>query len=263
MKTSFYFFLWIIIYPLLGLINSAWVDQNSFIVALFVVWILSWILNKNMPDTLRYERISEMSAIMEEVYAGRIADFRKRLSRRVTIDFITAIYMGVAFVFILFSMMRGGDTDDWIALLIFGFLAFGSISRAYKLNQVNNRLKYNPGQEECAVAIDELYRIDYSSYRNARMQVPAEAMLPPQPKHFKAFQIFSLVIAIVCGLFGLFYLIMSIIMLSGNRSAQAISGGIMYFLYGSLAAYFGIKDSIDCINFFRKGKRNNQFAPPM
>lgn len=251
MKTSFYFFLWIIIYPLLGLINSPWIYQNSFIVALFVVWIISWILNRNMPDTLRYERISEISTIMEEVYSGNIAAFRHRLTRKTTIDFITAIYMGVAFVFILFSMVKG-SADDWIALLIFGFFAFGTISSAFKLNQVNHRLKYNPSQEECAKAISEIYRIDFSSYRNARINTSPEAMIPPPPRHYKAFQIFSLIIAIICGLFGLFYLIMAIIIFAENRSAEAISGGIMYFLYGSLATYFGIKDSVDCMNFFRK-----------
>ena len=254
MKTSFYFFLWIIIYPLLGLTHSSWVYQNSFIVALFIVWILSWILNKNMPETLKYEGISEMSTIMEEVFTGNIQSFRKRLSRRVVVDFITSVYMGVAFVFILFSMMKG-SADDWIALLIFGFFAFGAISRAVKLNQVNQRLNQNPTKEECAVVIQEIYQIDYTSYYNARLYSTAEAMLPPQPKHFKAFQIFSFVIAIVCALFGLFYLILSIIILAENRSAEAISGGIMYFLYGSLAAYFGIKDSVSCINYFKRFRK--------
>ncbi|MCH5229477.1 MAG: hypothetical protein J1F12_05715 [Muribaculaceae bacterium] len=251
MKTSFYFFLWIIIYPLLGLIHSPWVYQNSFIVALFIVWGLSWFLNKNMPDTLRYERLTEISTIMEEVFEGHIDSFRKRLSRIVTIDFVTAIYMGVAFVFILFSMVRG-SADDWIALLIFGFFAFGTISRTVKLNQVQNRIKLNPTKEECAIAIQEIYRIDYTSYYNARIHTTAESMLPSQPKNFKTFQIFSLVIAVLCSLCGLYYLIMSLIILGENRSAEAISGGIMYFLYGSLAAYFGIKDSVDCISYFRK-----------
>lgn len=254
MKTSFYFFLWIIIYPLLGLIHSPWIYQNSFIVALFVVWILSWILNRNMPETLAYERITEMSVIMEEVYTGNIKAFRERLSRRVAIEFITAVYMGVAFVFILFSMVRGSGADDWIALLIFGFFAFGTLSRAVKLNQVNHRLERNPTQEEGSKAIEEIYRADYSSYYNVRMHATPESMLPPQPKHFKAFQIFSLIIAIICGLFGLIYLIWSIVILAENRGAEAVSGGIMYFLYGSLAAYFGIKDSAECINYFKRKK---------
>ena len=254
MKTSFYFFLWIIIYLLLGLFHNSWLYQNSFIVTLFIVWILSWFLNKNMPDTLRYERVSEMALILEEVYTGNVKAFMRRLSRMVTVEFVTAIYLGVAFVFVLFSMVRG-SFDDWIALLIFGFFAFGAITRAYKLNQNYNRIKLNPTPEECAAVVQETYRVDYSSYYNSRVHTSPEALLPPQPKHFKVFQIFSLIIAIICALFGLFYLITAIIMLAENRSAQAISGGIMYFLYGSLGAYFGIKDSASCINYFRRKKR--------
>ena len=253
MKTSFYFFLWIIIYPLLGLLHNPWIYQNSFIVALFVVWGLSWILNRNMPDTLRYERVSEMTNILEEVYTGNVKAFMQRLSRMVTVEFITAIYLGVAFVFVLFSMVRG-SAEDWIALLIFGFFAFGAISRAVKLNQIYQRIRQNPTPDECASIVEETFRVDYAGYYNSRVHTTAEAMLPPQPRHFKTFQVFSLIIAIICALFGLFYLIMSIIILAENRSAEAISGGIMYFLYGSLATYFGIKDSVSCINYFR-GRR--------
>ncbi|MCH5230767.1 MAG: hypothetical protein J1F43_03125 [Muribaculaceae bacterium] len=251
MKTSFYFFLWIIIYPLLGLLHNPWIYQNSFIVALFVVWGLSWILNKNMPETLSYERITEMASVLEEVYTGNVKAFMNRLSRMVTVEFITAIYLGVAFVFVLFSMVRG-SADDWIALLIFGFFAFGAISRAVKLNRAYQQIRHTPTKEECAVVVEETYRVDYTGYYNNRVHTSAEAMLPPRSIHFKAFQIFSLVIAIICALFGLFYLIMSIIILAENRSAEAISGGIMYFLYGSLAAYFGIKDSVSCINYFKR-----------
>lgn len=253
MKTSFYFFLWIIIYPLLGLIHSPWIYQNSFIVALIIVWVVSWLLNKNMPDTLRYERVSEISAILEDVYVGNVEAFRKRISKRVTVDFITAIYLGVAFVFVLFSMVKG-NAEDWIALLIFGFFAFGTLSSAVKLNQANNRIKNNPTPEECAQVVEQVYRVDYSSYYNQRQYASPAAMLPPQPKHFKTFQVVSLIIAVICSLFGLFYLIFSIVILASNRSAEAISGGIMYFLYGSLAAYFGIKDSSTCISYFKRSR---------
>ena len=254
MKTSFYFFLWIIIYPLLGLLHNQWVYQNSFIVALFIVWALSWILNKNMPDTLRYERISETVTILEEVFTGNVRAFMQRLSRMVTVEFVSAIYLGVAFIFVLFSMIRG-SADDWIALLIFGFFAFATISRAVKLNHAYQRIKHNPTPQECALVVEETYRIDYKTYYNNRIHTSLEAMLPPQPKNFKSFQIFSLIIAIICALFGLYYLVMSIILLAENLSAKGISGGIMYFLYGSLAAYFGIKDTISCISFFKQNKK--------
>lgn len=254
MKTSFYFFLWIIIYPLLSLLHNPWVYQNSFIVALVIVWALSWILNRNMPDTLRYERVSEIVTILEEVYTDNVKAFMRRLSRMVLVEFMSAVYLGVAFVFVLFSMVRG-SADDWIALLIFGFFAFGALSRAVKLNQVYQRIKHNPSRDECVSVVEETFRVDYAGYYNSRIHTTAEAMLPPQPRYFMAFQIISLIIAIVCGLFGLFYLIMSIIILAENRNVEAISGGIMYFLYGSLATYFGIKDSISCINYFRRRRK--------
>ena len=204
-----------------------------------------------MPDTIRYERISEMTTVMEEVFIGNVHAFLKRLSRMVTVEFITSIYLGAAFVFVLFSMVKG-SADDWIALLVFGFFAFGAISRAVKLNQVYHKIKLNPTKEECASAVEEAFRMDYSSYYNARIHSSALSLLPPPPKHFKAFQVVSLIIAIICAMFGLFYLIMSIIIFAENKGPEAISGGIMYFLYGSLAAYFGIKDSADCISYFRK-----------
>lgn len=58
MKTSFYFVLWILIYPILGLFHSSFIDNNSYIVALAIVLGLSWILNRLMPTTLSYEHVS-------------------------------------------------------------------------------------------------------------------------------------------------------------------------------------------------------------
>lgn len=254
MKTSFYFFLWIIIYPLLGLFHNQWIYQNSFIVALFIVWGLSWFLNKNMPDTLRYEKMSGMVDILENVFTGNVKAFMKRLSRMVTIDFITAVYLGAAFVFVLFSMMRG-SADDWIALAVFGFFAFGTLSRAVRLNNVYRQIKRTPTAEECAAVVDETFAVNYEEYYNTRILSSVDAMLPPQPRYFTAFQILSLIIAIVCALFGLFFLILSVIILSGNGGPAAISGGIMNLLYGSLATYFGIKDTIDCISYFKRSRK--------
>lgn len=55
MKTSFYFVIWILIYPLLGLLNIDFINNNSFIIALAVVWGLSWLLNRLIPNILLYE----------------------------------------------------------------------------------------------------------------------------------------------------------------------------------------------------------------
>lgn len=254
MKTSFYFFIWIIIYPLLALLHNQWIYQNSFIVALIIVWALSWLINRNMPEIIRYEGISNRVEILEEVFSGDISSFRKRLSKMMTIEFITSIYFGVTFVFILFSMVRG-NADDWIALLIFGFFAFGAITKAFKINKANNELKHNPSRDECEAIVETIFGLDYSSYYNYRRQVNANEFLPQEPRGFKAFQIVSLIFAIICFLFGLFYLISSIIILVENSGVKTISASIMYFLYGSLAAYFGIKDCFNSISYFRRRRK--------
>lgn len=252
MKTSFYFFLWIIIYPLLGLLHSPAIDRNAFIVALAVVWGVSWFINRNMPLTLRYERIADRISILEDVFSGNVRAFRRRISRTVTLDFITAVYLGVGFIFVLFSMARGGDANDWFALLIFGFFAFATISRAVRLNKVTTRLHHNPTPQECAAVVDDVYHLNYADYYNGRLHASPEAMLPPRPRHFTAFEVFSALIAVACALLGIYYLVSSLIMLTAGHNPEAISGGIMYFLYGSLAAYFGIRDAMTCIAYLRR-----------
>lgn len=80
MKTSFYFVLWILIYPILGLFNNSFIYNNAFIVALAIVWGLSWLLNRIMPDTLTYERVLQVAPILEDVYTGNVASLRSVLS---------------------------------------------------------------------------------------------------------------------------------------------------------------------------------------
>ncbi len=85
MKTGFYFVLWILIYPILGLLNNSFINNNAFIVALAVVWGLSWLLNRVMPKTLTYEQVTQIAPILEDVYTGNVPSFKKRLSKETTI----------------------------------------------------------------------------------------------------------------------------------------------------------------------------------
>lgn len=254
MKTSFYFVIWIIIYPLLGLLDSPWIDRNAFIVALIAVWGLSWFLNRAMPDTIRYETLSSRAAIMEEVYTGNIEALRKRLSREATLQFIAAIYFGATFVFVVYSLIFNSDADDWIALALFGLFALGAISGASKYNKAKWQITNDPSPEKCSEVLATLYGMNYDAYYNQRSGSKYEDMLPPTPAHYNAFQIFSLVVAIVCTLLGVVYMIRAILILVMNQSAGGMSAGIMYILYSSLAIYYGIRDTISISQFFRRKK---------
>ena len=238
MKTSFYFVLWIIIYPVLGLFNNDFIANNSFVVAIAVVWGLSWLLNRMMPETLTYERVSQNAPIMENVYTGNVDAFIKRLRTQTRIETVTSIYFLVTTAVIAYAVFNVG-INDLIALIIFGFLSFGAISRSISLSKALASVKSNPAPEQCAETAEEIYKLNCAAYYEGRQSYTYEQMLPERPRHFKAFQIFSIVIAGICTLLGLLYIRLAIYWSSVYISDFIVG---MYLLYGSLATYFGIKD---------------------
>lgn len=247
MKTSFYFVLWILIYPILGLFNNSFIDNNAFIVALAIVWGFSWLLNRMMPNTLTYERISQVAPILEDVYTSNVDSFKKRLVREYNIETVTAIYFTVTTVVIAIAIFKAG-VNDWIALVIFGFFTYGAISRSISLIRAKATLKSNPTPEQCMEIADDTYKLDYASYYDAHNGVSYLDMLPVKPKYFTAFKIFSVVIAAIASLLGLLYIILSVLIMLSQTTLEAGALAGMYFLYGSLAAYFGVKDFVSCLH---------------
>lgn len=251
MKTSFYFVLWILIYPILGLFNNDFINNNAFIVALAAVWGLSWLLNRLMPKILTYERVSHIAPILEDVYTGNVASFGKRLTHELSIELVTAIYFAITTIVIGIAVFIAG-IDDWIALIIFGFFAFGAIGRTTNLMNAKSSLNEYPTGEQCMEITTETYKLDYASYYEQRQEVSYKEMLPPCPRHFKVFQIFSVIIAVIAALLGLFYIITAILIMLRSYSFEAGAVAGMYFLYGSLATYFGIKDIITISQHLKK-----------
>ena len=246
MKTSFYFVLWILIYPILGLLNNSFIDNYAFIVALAVVWGVSLLLNQIMPNTLTYERALNVAPILEDAYTGNVASFSKRLSKDATIELVTAIYFIVTTIVIAIAIFKAG-VNDWIALLIFGFFTFGAISRSARLIKAKINLKNNPNPEQCMEIAEETYKLDYASYYEAHNGADYSHMMPEKPKHFKIFQVCSTIISAICTLLGAAYIILGVILFFGQPiEVQTIAG--MYFLYGTLATYFGIKDFISGVS---------------
>ena len=258
MKTSFYFVLWILIYPILGLFNNAYIENNAFIVALIAVFGISWLLNKMMPYILGYDRVSEIAPILEDIYTGNVKSFSKRLSGEATVECIYAIYLTITAIVIAISIFKFG-IEDWIALVIFGFFAIGSISKAIKLLKAKFDLKSNPSPEQCMQIAENVYELNYESYYEEHQNKTYTEMLPPRPKYFKVFQIFSLIVAILSTLFGLWFIINGIAIIFHSQSIEygAVAG--MYFFYGSLATYFGIKDLVSIIQSLRSNRQ--KFLP--
>ncbi|MCM1110703.1 MAG: hypothetical protein NC336_05810 [Clostridium sp.] len=250
MKTSFYFLLWISIYPLLGLLGNSFVDNNAFLFALAAVFGLSWLLRRTMPRTISYEQFSSVAPILEDVYTGNVASFRKRLSREACVETVTAVYFCVTTALILFVALRYGG-GDWVSMGIFLFFTIGAVTRSVSLAKGCTRLRQNPTREECAEIVRDTYRMNYDSYREARSATPYTLLFPERPRNYKVFRWFSIVVAAIVSVLGLFYIVTgSIVMFgSGNMAGSALA--CMYSLYGSLAAYYGIKDFITLFRSLR------------
>lgn len=249
MKTSFYFIVWITIYPLLGLIGNEWIDQHSFFVALVCVFALSWFLNKSMPATIAYERKLNLAQILNDVYTCNVDGFRRRLSRMSIIEFIGALYFGITFILTLLFILAGG-TSGWFELIVFGFLAAGTISRASKLQKYSWQLRNNPDPQESVTIVEEM-GMDYASYYEERQNSEPGSIMPPAPRNFAVFQIFSIIASIICTILGIGFIILAVLGIIGNASFGATSFGILFLLYGSLATYYGIKDCISSFNYFK------------
>lgn len=246
MKTSFYFVLWIIIYPVLGLINNSFIDNHAFIVALGIVWGLSWLLNRLMPNIWAYESVSQVAPILEDVYIGNVNSFRKRLSRDSLIETITSIYFLITTMVIGIAIFLAG-VNDWIALMVFLFFTFGAISRSVKLIKAKIQLSSNPTPEQCMEIATETYKLDYSAYYEAHFNKSYMEILPPKPRYFNLFRIFSIIIAALASLLGLINIVSAVLLFYSYTSIEIGAFSGMYFLYGSLATYFGIKDIVTLV----------------
>lgn len=255
MKTSFYFVLWILIYPILGLLDNSFVNENAFVIALIVVWGLSWLLNRMMPEIITYDNALQAAPILEDIYTDDIRSFGKRLSRDAIIETITSVYFILTTFVICIVMFKLGGSD-WIGLVVFGFLAYGAIARSIRLMRARTSLKSNPTVEECMNIAGDTYGLDYASYYAAHVDATYEEMLPPKPRYFRVFQIFSFIVSVVCALLGLLYVILGLTIMLSETSVGAGALAGMYFLYGALATYFGIKDLISSVknNATRKRK---------
>lgn len=143
MKTSFYFLFWILIYPVLGLLNNSFINDNSFVVALILVILLSGILNKMMPDILAYDNALSKAIILEDIYTGNIKSFKKRITLSAIVETVSVVYFLCTVILIVLNSTI--KDMDWVGVSFFGLFTFFTISRSITLfNAKSNLTKSQP-----------------------------------------------------------------------------------------------------------------------
>ncbi len=254
MKTSFYFVLWIMVYPILGLIDNEYVAQNPFFFAIVFVLIVLVLFNRVVHKMSAYDKAAQNVLILEDVYTGDVISFRKRIVRDMTLELAYAIYF-LATIIVLLLCMANGFTD-WSALILFAVFFAQAVGRLYKWNKDKAELDNEPTSEQCMNIAVFTYGLDYSSYYEQRENTTYDAILGDRPRGYMAFQIVSMVIAIICSLLGLIFLVRGIICFLIFDSTMLVGAfGVVYLLYGSLATYFGVKDIIVISRSFKQTKK--------
>lgn len=188
--------------------------------------------------------------MLEDVYTSNVKGFAGKLAVASRIEIVTAIYFAVATAAIIFDFVK--NFDNWLELIIFGLFAYSVFSHSNRLVKASHDLKMNPTPEECMNIADNIFAMDYASYYNRRQTRTYTEMYLPRPKGMTAFRAISILFALGAAILGIVFIVMSIISMLNYPAFIAGTFGSMMILYGSLAAYYGIRDTVQSVQSFRK-----------
>ena len=241
MKTSFYFFLWFIVYYLIGLTGSQLLIQNDFFVALILVFCISRLDNKLFYKETQYQTNLNRAYIFEIFYSNDSEKMAKVVRQRCLGQTIWAIYC----ILTVAGLLALHNTDI-VAYVIFGFFGIMSMIASSRFYSQYRAIKENglPSFDESQFSQDE---DSYRKYCELRGQYSAQELLPHTPSISKWVNIASLVFAIACIGGGMFYLFL---ILFGINHIDMLFSAML--IWAVLAVYFGIKDLIGSIRVLQK-----------
>lgn len=231
MKTSFYFFLWFIVYYLIGLTGSQLLIQNDFFVALILVFFISRLDNSLFAKEVQYQTNLNRTYIFEIFYTDDSKQMLKLTRQKMWGQVIWAIYC-----ILTVGGLLALHNDDFIAYGIFGFFGVMSMIASSKLFNQCRALKENglPTFDESPYASDE---DSYHKYCELRTQYSAQQLLPQVPFISKRVNIASIIFAVACIGGGVFYLF---IILFGIEKINMLFSAML--IWALLAVFFGVKD---------------------
>lgn len=241
MKTSFYFFLWFIVYYLIGLTGSPLLIQNDFFVALILVFFISRLDSKLFYKEAQYQANLNRAYIFEIFYSNNAEKMGKTIRQRFLGQTVWAIYC----ILTVAGLLALHNTDV-VAYVIFGFFGVMLMIASSKLFSQYRAIKDNglPSFEDSQYSDDVE---SYKQYCDIRSQYPASELLPHAPSLSKWVNITSIIFAIACiggGLFYLFLILFEVSHINILFSAMLI--------WSVLAVYFGVKDLISSIRILQK-----------
>ena len=241
MKTSFYFFLWFIIYYLIGLTGSQLLIQNDFFVALILVFFISKIINKLFYKEIQYQANLNRTYIFEIFYSNDVKKMLKIARQKFLTQTIWAIYCMLTIAGLL--ALHNTDLFIYVIFGLFGVMSMIASSKSFSQYRTIKENGLPPFNESQFSAEEDYYR----RYCELRSQYSAQALQPKAPSISKWVNIISIVFALACIVGGGFYLFL---ILSDFGKLNMLFTAML--IWAVLAVYFGIKDIISSIHTLQK-----------
>lgn len=244
MKTSFYLALWAIIILLSRLIIPYEYIPNveiTYITTIIIVTCLYWIINhtRSAQEYFLYEtklqRIRTFESI-PNIYESNT----KRLSFYF-LWYLTIVYFGISVIAITWTLFCLNVKDwwiriDWLGLITFFVFATLIIIRGVRV--INNRKSSNH-----IVLPDVKHQEEYINHVKSTMS-----------KNFYRFNLLNMIFGIFSIILGLLVLSSAVYLFVTHEENRAIGLACIFYLYGSLATYFGIKDIITISQYLKANK---------
>ncbi len=234
MNYSFYLSLWIITYLLIDILGGAALRQNSFFLAILIVWLLTAAVNRWCAPTLAAMARRRRLRLCEAIYQGDPAGIVEGNRQQFSMQAMFAAYMVV--VCICFLLIPG----QLAMFFIFGFFTFFSVKAALKSYAAYISVKTNIQ----AVVDQAKMSPDYQQFEQMRAQMPLRVILGPLTKGEKRMRISGLIFAILCfasGALETFYWYY----LLRHVHGLSVPGLFINMSFGVLAIVIGVHDIIE------------------
>ena len=244
MKTSFYFVLWIMIYPILELTGVAFLRENSFIVALLIVmFVMPHLTKKIFEKDIIYSRNKRVIDYFETIYTNNVAKIKKGLMTNIILNSVVFIY----FVSYVVGILVMGVPDALLQYVVFGVLSL--LAGSWIVKNVSQYMKIKDivafDDDNLEYVLTENDRPIYEEYKEKRATVSYQQLLASLGNGGKALKITSIVFAIICTLLGIMYVYLWLPLMFFNFNGELIIMAMV--VYASMAVYYGIHDLIESV----------------
>ena len=235
MKTSFYLVLWIILeFIFLHIENyfvPVFISRVFFEIDIVIVLILYWIFNNSSSSQQYCLYETKLRRLKNFGHEKLHNNFRSKRSIRLSysLNILLIIFYCFSAIFIAWTLYHVNASDwwghiDWIGLIVYLFFTCRIVSKS--IGNINFlRQSY------------QTHTIDASNLEEYKIQLSNHV-----PKKFIFYQRINIVSSIISIIFGIIIFSSAIYLFLTHCEQRAIGIACIFYIYGSLAIFYGLTD---------------------